>query len=606
MLDSVREKTQTRKKRKRGSRDIDIGETNRKVDITSPDSILVNFSLRHFINRKNFYSLPLFYQYKLVKLLPKCDQIETSEGWIKLDPSAFKNEFFDRASRAWEERLKEGKKTPEYMMKWKNDILKEKARLDPWKVKNFEPVWGKQLESERNAVSEIDRLPKLYRSALSNKLRDSDTKAAIRQEDEENDGEDEFIAQVRNSYPVLRCQKVSFNPNVNRGKRIGDYKKTLADEADSINSKDRPLSPISKAKHTLRQINKGLTIEPVKYDSENDKTLVDSIRTRSFHRLRPRKTKENIIRSRPSLLSSLNSSPSSSPSPFSESETLNITLPYKLPSGTTILPCCGTPNEVPVITSCSLSSNSISSSSSSSASSSASSSSVIVTRTSARLQKRLINNHQKAKESEKDCGSGDFVPENSNSCNIRFPSEITLIPLSQLPEDTSLSKTSSSSDNSSKKLAQILPKPFRDDCLPSNELHRENCNGSMENFYPSHVDDFCKNDHLLRLPPQITVIPLGQSPMAQPTPVNSTYLISTNSNIINAAHQSYSALSLTSISSPSQGLIRQNVPINSSQIPVASNCDCNLKALVICSKCCSLFHHDCIGPFQLCVTCLVR
>ena len=37
-----------------------------------------------------------------------------------------------------------------------------------------------------------------------------------------------------------------------------------------------------------------------------------------------------------------------------------------------------------------------------------------------------------------------------------------------------------------------------------------------------------------------------------------------------------------------------------------SDCGCNLKPLVVCSKCGAFCHHDCIGPTRLCVFCLVR
>lgn len=51
-----------------------------KIDLTSSDSILTQINLKNVFNINTFSSLPLYYQYKLIKLLPKCDQIKTTEG----------------------------------------------------------------------------------------------------------------------------------------------------------------------------------------------------------------------------------------------------------------------------------------------------------------------------------------------------------------------------------------------------------------------------------------------------------------------------------------------------------------------------------------------
>jgi len=45
---------------------------------------------------------------------------------------------------------------------------------------------------------------------------------------------------------------------------------------------------------------------------------------------------------------------------------------------------------------------------------------------------------------------------------------------------------------------------------------------------------------------------------------------------------------------------------NSKGLTRNSDCGCNLKPLVVCSKCGAFCHHDCIGPTRLCVFCLVR
>lgn len=48
------------------------------VDLETPDSILLQTNLRDLLNKHTFSSLPPFYQYKLVQLLPHVDRIPVS------------------------------------------------------------------------------------------------------------------------------------------------------------------------------------------------------------------------------------------------------------------------------------------------------------------------------------------------------------------------------------------------------------------------------------------------------------------------------------------------------------------------------------------------
>ena len=134
--------------------------TEGKIDLNSPDSILVHTNLRSFLNKKTFSSLPLVYQYNLVQMLPKFDQIVTPGGWIKPSSSALNNEFFAKSCQSWLERLADGKLTSEAQQKRKAEVEKGKSKLDPWKIKNFEPIWGETLESQKHTISEYERIPK--------------------------------------------------------------------------------------------------------------------------------------------------------------------------------------------------------------------------------------------------------------------------------------------------------------------------------------------------------------------------------------------------------------------------------------------------------------
>lgn len=115
------------------------------IDLETPDSILSNTDLRALLNKHTFSILPPLYQYKLVQLLPEVDRVNITtqpDSSLRLNNSALNNEFFARACQKWRERLSEGEFTPENQQKLKTETEKEKSKIDPWKLKNFEPIWG--------------------------------------------------------------------------------------------------------------------------------------------------------------------------------------------------------------------------------------------------------------------------------------------------------------------------------------------------------------------------------------------------------------------------------------------------------------------------------
>ncbi|XP_055372771.1 polycomb protein Asx isoform X2 [Condylostylus longicornis] len=136
-----------------------------RIDLETPDSILCGTNLRALLNKHTFSLLPPLYQYNLVQLLPACDRpsnleplklknldnpMDTTIPAIHLNASALNNEFFARACLEWRERLTEGEFTPENQVKLKSEAEREKLRLDPWKLKHFEPIWGdKRLKSSQ-------------------------------------------------------------------------------------------------------------------------------------------------------------------------------------------------------------------------------------------------------------------------------------------------------------------------------------------------------------------------------------------------------------------------------------------------------------------------
>lgn len=126
-----------------------------KIDLETPDSILASTNLRALLNKQTFSVLPPLFQYNLIQLLPSVDReaIEMERKHasttmpmeaIRLGSSSLNNEFFARACLEWRERLAEGEFTPENQVKLKTEAEREKNKLDPWKLKHFEPIWGEK------------------------------------------------------------------------------------------------------------------------------------------------------------------------------------------------------------------------------------------------------------------------------------------------------------------------------------------------------------------------------------------------------------------------------------------------------------------------------
>lgn len=102
------------------------------------------FSEKALLNKHTFNSLPQPHQYRLTQLLPPVDRHVASDNSVRLSPSALSNEFFAFACQEWWERLSEGEFTHENQLKRKWDEERERSKLDPWKIKYFEPIWGQK------------------------------------------------------------------------------------------------------------------------------------------------------------------------------------------------------------------------------------------------------------------------------------------------------------------------------------------------------------------------------------------------------------------------------------------------------------------------------
>nr|XP_020463646.1 putative Polycomb group protein ASXL2 isoform X4 [Monopterus albus] len=121
-----------------------IKRTKCKIDVETPDSILVNTNLRAIINKHTFSVLPPDCQQRLLKLLPEVDRQGCMDGLLKVTSSALNNEFFTSAAQSWKERLAEGEFTPELQLRMRQEIEKEK-KVEHWKEAFFENYYGENV-----------------------------------------------------------------------------------------------------------------------------------------------------------------------------------------------------------------------------------------------------------------------------------------------------------------------------------------------------------------------------------------------------------------------------------------------------------------------------
>lgn len=121
----------------------------KKINLQTAESVLKATNLKSILTLEVMQSLPQNCQAQLVRLLPEFDQIpDGTDGSLKASPTALSNEYFAKFCTQYLEKLSDNKLSDEAVEQAKNDTTKELAKLDPWKLKNFEPIWGKKLISQ--------------------------------------------------------------------------------------------------------------------------------------------------------------------------------------------------------------------------------------------------------------------------------------------------------------------------------------------------------------------------------------------------------------------------------------------------------------------------
>lgn len=139
------------KKRGRPSHKRQIQEIRdeKKLNLQTSDSVITATNLKSILTLDALKTLPLQCQSQLIRLLPEMDQIIDEDGEFQARETALSNEYFARFCNQYVEKLSENRLSDEALEQAKNEKSKELAKLDPWKLKNFEPIWGQKLSSQK-------------------------------------------------------------------------------------------------------------------------------------------------------------------------------------------------------------------------------------------------------------------------------------------------------------------------------------------------------------------------------------------------------------------------------------------------------------------------
>lgn len=140
------------------------------IDVKRPSSVLVDTSIRALLTNVAFSQLSPENQKILIESLPLVDRptAPSKENQaVDLKPSSINNEFFNRACIEWRDRLSNGEFTNEHQTKLRAEHEREKSKIDPWKARNFEGIWG--IKSNGHGAVNVGAM--MEKSALEMKER---------------------------------------------------------------------------------------------------------------------------------------------------------------------------------------------------------------------------------------------------------------------------------------------------------------------------------------------------------------------------------------------------------------------------------------------------
>ncbi|KAG5667830.1 hypothetical protein PVAND_015799 [Polypedilum vanderplanki] len=122
-----------------------------QIDVKRPNSVLVDTSIRALLTSFAFSRLSPENQKILIESLPLVDRPSANDNEpLALNPSSINNEFFNRACIEWRDRLAYGEFTNEHQTKLRAEQEREKSKIDPWKARNFEGIWGIKSNQKEN------------------------------------------------------------------------------------------------------------------------------------------------------------------------------------------------------------------------------------------------------------------------------------------------------------------------------------------------------------------------------------------------------------------------------------------------------------------------
>lgn len=123
-----------------------------QIDVKRPNSVLVDTSIRALLTNYAFSQLSPENQKILIESLPLVDRPSHADNNkpLELCPSSINNEFFNRACIEWRDRLAYGEFTNEHQTKLKAEQERDKSKIDPWKARNFENIWGIKTSVKEN------------------------------------------------------------------------------------------------------------------------------------------------------------------------------------------------------------------------------------------------------------------------------------------------------------------------------------------------------------------------------------------------------------------------------------------------------------------------
>lgn len=141
-----------------------------QIDVKRPNSVLVDTSIRALLTNFAFSQLTPESQKILIESLPLVDRPSPADNdRFELNPSSINNEFFNRACVEWRDRLAYGEFTNEHQTKLRAEQEREKSKIDPWKARNFEGIWGIKSSPANNVKDNLSEI--IEKSALEVKGR---------------------------------------------------------------------------------------------------------------------------------------------------------------------------------------------------------------------------------------------------------------------------------------------------------------------------------------------------------------------------------------------------------------------------------------------------